>query len=238
MIDEKHVQITIYLSLFVQILTSLLSYDGLKYKLKEKDEVLKDVLRLELIVQLIEAIFYIWVIFALRDLNKMTPRRYIDWVITTPTMLISTIIFMKYQEHKEKNDGTTINFKDFLKDNKQNIYRIIFLNALMLLFGYLGETNKIDKNKSIFIGFIFFFLSFRLIYEEYGKKSILGKKLFQFLVFIWGLYGVTATFGNINKNISYNMLDVVSKNFYGLFIYYKIKEQNKLQYKDKYITQD
>ena len=37
MIDEKHVQITIYLSLFVQILTSLLSYDGLKYKL-EPDE--------------------------------------------------------------------------------------------------------------------------------------------------------------------------------------------------------
>ena len=37
------------------------------------------------------------------DYNKITKRRYIDWVITTPTMLISTIIFMKYVEYKEQN---------------------------------------------------------------------------------------------------------------------------------------
>ena len=32
----------------------------------------------------------------------MTSRRYIDWMITTPTMLISTILFLKYQEKKEE----------------------------------------------------------------------------------------------------------------------------------------
>ena len=32
----------------------------------------------------------------------MTPRRYIDWFITTPTMLISTIIFMEYRKNKEQ----------------------------------------------------------------------------------------------------------------------------------------
>ena len=29
------------------------------------------------------------------------------------------------------------------------------------------------------------------------------------------------------KNISYNLLDIVSKNFYGLFIYYKVIQESK-----------
>ena len=42
-------------------------------------------------------------------------------------------------------------------------------------------------------------------------------------VFIcWFMYGISAMFDPIRKNISYNMLDIVAKNFYGLFIYYKI----------------
>lgn len=231
MIQEKYVKYTIYISLFVQIVTSILSYDGTNYKLLEKDEVLKDVLNLELIVQIIESAFYIWVIFALKDLSKMTSRRYIDWAITTPTMLISTIIFMKYQEHKEKNDGTIITFNGFINDNKSIIIKIVVLNALMLLFGYLGETNKMDKNQCIFIGFIFFLWSFKIIYEEYAKKSNVGKELFKFLLFIWGLYGITATFGDVTKNTSYNILDIISKNFYGLFIYYTIKKISNDTYK-------
>ena len=42
----------------------------------------------------VEAFFYIWVILALKDLKIMTSRRYIDWFITTPTMLVSTIVFL------------------------------------------------------------------------------------------------------------------------------------------------
>jgi len=230
MIKEKYVKYSIYLSLFIQVITSILSYDGNNYKLKETDSVLKDVLKLELIVQVIEAAFYIWVIFSLSDLKGMTSRRYIDWIITTPTMLISTIIFMKYQEHKEKNNGEIVTFTGFLKDNKHIILKIVVLNALMLLFGYLGETNQMDKNKAIFIGFIFFIWCFKTIYDEYGKKSKLGMKLFLFLLVVWGMYGVTATFGDIKKNTSYNVLDIISKNFYGLFIYYTIKKTSSETY--------
>ena len=50
----------------------------------------------------------------------MTQRRYTDWFITTPTMLISTIIFLKYQEYKETQNTEKITFIDFLKKiNKQ-----------------------------------------------------------------------------------------------------------------------
>ena len=103
----------------------------------------------------------------------------------------------------------------------------------MLLFGYLGETGVISKNLSIGIGFIFFGLSFKLIYDEYGSKSELGKKLFYFLLIVWSMYGGAATLDVVSKNISYNLLDIVSKNFYGLFIYYKIREISNENLKDQ-----
>ena len=218
---------TIYASLVVQIITTIISLDGLFKKINIKDFVLKEILVLEGVVQLIESAFYIWVIFAIHNLNKVTPRRYIDWSFSTPIMLTSTIVFMKYQEYREKNINKSFRLLDFFKDNKLNIFKIFVYNGLMLLLGYAGERGIIDKRIGIPLGFVFFYLSFNLIYQEYAKKSKLGKKLFTFLVIVWGLYGVAAMTDLKTKNIAYNMLDIVSKNFYGLFIYYIIIQISK-----------
>ena len=218
---------TIYASLVVQIITTVFSLGGIFTKLKEKDVVLQEILVLEAVVQLIESCFYVWVIFAIHNLNKVTPRRYIDWTFSTPIMLTSTIVFMKYQEYKEKNINKSFRLLDFFKENKSNIVKIFVFNGLMLLCGFLGEAGIIDKRIGIPLGFIFFYLSFNLIYKEYAKKSKLGKKLFTFLVIVWGLYGIAAMTDLKTKNISYNMLDIVAKNFYGLFIYYIILQISK-----------
>ena len=218
---------TIYASLAIQIITTIISLDGLFKKLKQKDLVLKEILVLEGIVQLIESGFYIWVIFAIHDLYKVTPRRYIDWTFSTPIMLISTIVFMKYQEYRENNIDKTFKMFDFFKENKNNIVKIFVYNGLMLLCGFLGEAGIIDKRIGIPLGFVFFYLSFNLIYQEYAKKSELGKKLFTFLVIVWGLYGVAAMTDLKTKNISYNILDIIAKNFYGVFIYYIILQISK-----------
>jgi len=218
---------TIYASLIIQIITTVISLGGLLKKLKEKDYVLKEILVLEAFVQLIESLFYIWVIYAIHNLNKVTPRRYIDWTFSTPIMLTSTIVFMKYQEYKEKGINKSFRLLDFFKENKTNILKIFVFNGLMLLCGFLGEAGIIDKRIGIPVGFIFFYLSFNLIYKEYATKSELGKKLFTFLVVVWGLYGVAAMTDLKTKNISYNILDIVSKNFYGLFIYYMILQISK-----------
>ena len=130
---DTFVSKTIYFSLVVQIITTLVSLEGLFRKINKKDEVLKEILLLEGIVQLIESCFYIWVIFAIHNLNKMTPRRYIDWTFSTPIMLISTIVFMKYQEFKEQNKVTGFKMIDFFKNNKTNIFKIFVYNGLMLL---------------------------------------------------------------------------------------------------------
>ena len=101
MFTKQNVEKTIYYSLAIQIITSLVSLDGINFDLSERDYVLKDVLKLELVVQVVETLFYLWVVFASTDLSSMTPRRYIDWFITTPTMLLSTIIFMEYLKNTE-----------------------------------------------------------------------------------------------------------------------------------------
>ena len=93
---DKLVKQTIYFSLFIQITTTLVSLDGFSYNLLPKDRILKEVLWIEAFVQFVETFFYVWIISSLKNLDKMTPRRYIDWSITTPIMLLSTIIFFKY----------------------------------------------------------------------------------------------------------------------------------------------
>ena len=223
MIKEKLVAKTIYLSLLCQIVTTVISLDGLNYDLAIEDDILKHILILEAFVQFIEAGFYIWVIYALKDLKIMTSRRYIDWFITTPTMLVSTMIFMEYLRKKEENEDI-VDFWEFMKDHKENIIKLVSYNFLMLLFGLLGELNIINNKFAVAIGFGFFILTFKLIYDEYASKTQGGLKLFSFLVSVWSLYGVAALMPIVPKNTMYNMLDIVSKNFYGLFIYYYIRQ--------------
>ena len=100
---DKLVEKSIKISLFVQIVTTLISLDGFTMDLSKNDLILMDILKIETFVQVIEGAFYVWVMYALKDMNKMTPRRYIDWMITTPVMLLSTIIYFKYNEYKEKD---------------------------------------------------------------------------------------------------------------------------------------
>lgn len=226
---DKLVKKTIHFSLFIQIITTLISLDGFSLNIPQQDFILKEILAIETIVQFVEGFFYTWIIFALNDLNKMTPRRYIDWTITTPIMLFSTIIFFKYNELKENGQMTNFTTYEFFQDNKENAIKIFIYNGLMLLCGFLGEIGVIDKRIGIPLGFAFFYKSFETIYTEYAVKTELGKQLFNILAGLWSLYGISAMLPLQQKNIAYNMLDIVAKNFYGLYIYYKIKQ---LQIKD------
>jgi len=221
---DKLVKKTIHFSLFIQILTTIISIDGFSMKLQPNDEILKDILWIETVVQLVEGFFYVWIIFALKDLNKMTPRRYIDWSITTPIMLLSTIIYFKYNELKENGTLQPFTASDFYETNKENIQKMFIYNGFMLLFGFLSEINVIDKRIGIPLGFYFFYKSFSLIYNEYAIKTELGKQLFNVLLSVWSLYGFAAVLPVKQKNISYNILDIFSKNFYGLYIYYRIRQ--------------
>jgi len=93
-------------------------------------------------------------------------------------------------------------------------------NFLMLLFGYLNEINYIDKTTGFILGNIFFYLSFKNIYKYYAKKSKKGRNVYYILLIIWSLYGFAYLLNSKWKNIIYNILDIFSKNFFGLYLYY------------------
>jgi hypothetical protein len=218
------VNFTTDLSIFVQILTGIVSIQGIFVKLPDEHTILNEVLAAETLVQLIELFFYGYFLksMAVASLPQMASIRYFDWVITTPTMLLTTIVYFKYEEYMEKNKGKILHFVDFLKENTQNIITIVVCNFLMLLFGYLGETGAIDMMSSIILGFIFFAYTFYIIYTKYAVKSQQAMKLFNFIFSIWTMYGIAAILGPYQKNIMFNILDIFAKNFFGLYLYYKI----------------
>jgi len=221
---DKLVESTIKFSLCIQIITTLIALDGFNIQLSPNDSILQGILGIETFVQLVEGFFYIWIMFAMNDIHKMTPRRYMDWSITTPIMLISTIIYFKYNQYKEQHIVKPFTLYEFYEEHTENIHTIFIFNGLMLVCGFLGETGIIDKRIGIPLGFFFFYKTFHLIYHEYAKYTDNSIQLFNILTVLWGLYGLAAMFPVVEKNIAYNLLDIVSKNFYGLYIYYKIKE--------------
>jgi len=97
----------------------------------------------------------------------------------------------------------------------------------MLLFGYLVEIGTLSTNIGVSLGFIPFFMMFYLIYENYAKFTDIGLTTFYYFSFIWGLYGIAAFTSYRIKNISYNILDLFSKNFFGIFLAF-ILYQNRL----------
>lgn len=212
---------TVYFSILMQFLTGVVQLDGLFLELPKEHLILKDVLKIETLVQFVEGMFYVWLVFNFKNIKTMASKRYYDWMITTPAMLLATIIYMNYLS---RENSENLSFLKFNIENKVNIIKIFISNALMLLFGYLGEINKISMLKSVGIGTIFFLYTFYVIWNDYAQYSLTGQKLFIFLFIVWGLYAVAAVMTPKYKNIGYNLLDIVSKNFYGLYIYYIIKQ--------------
>jgi len=215
-------------SIIIQIITGI-GLHGVFINLPEKHKILQSILTLEMIVQFIELFFYILILQPMvkSALPQMAAARYIDWVITTPTMLLTAIILFKYEEYLENNIDKKIEFFDFLKTDRDNIVSIFICNFLMLFFGYLGEIGVIDIKVSSILGFIFLGITFYIIYKNYAVKSKNAKKLFYYMFTVWAIYGIAALMTPSTKNIMFNILDIFAKNFMGLYLYYRIKNINK-----------
>lgn len=206
-----------YVSLFIQFITGVISVYGIFIPLPFKDIILRDILILETIVQLIEFIFYAWLVVSFYKIKyEVTYVRYFDWFWTTPVMLLSTIYFFEYVT-KGSTSILEITLKDF-----SYLAWIVLSNFLMLLFGFLGETRKLYKPISLIGGFLFFMITFYLIYTKYVGDSFMNQLLFFCIFFIWALYGVAFMLSYKNKNTMYNILDIFSKNVYSFFIVFKI----------------
>jgi bacteriorhodopsin len=220
-------------SLLIQGITLLLNFGSLATPLQPADAILKEILGLETIVQIIELAFYSWyrVTFFEKG-SELTRFRYYDWFITTPIMLFSTLCFYVYLDYQEKNTKESnesqepVSIQSIFDTYKLPILGIFVLNALMLVFGYLQEINVISIVSSSILGYLSLMGSFGILYTQFVQKVPNQAGLFYIMFFVWSLYGVAAMLPSLAKNISYNILDIFAKNFYGIFLSYIIWQKS------------
>lgn len=141
--NYRMIYISGILSLIVQLIVGVIDSLALKINIASKDELLKDLLKVEIAVQIVEFIFYVWLIYYFNQVSRnITPFRYLDWGVTTPLMLITLSAFLQH-------DGTTTNrLSDFLLNHAASLIYIVLLNAAMLLCGLIGELGYVSPYTS------------------------------------------------------------------------------------------
>ena len=221
----ESVIVTTLTSLIFQIMIGILCIHGLSFELDENKKVLQELLLIETLVQGVEFLFYIFILYTIvtKGVSDVTAIRYFDWFLTTPTMLFTIIVYTVF---KTKNSGI-VSVSSVFQEHWKDIVFIIVCNAMMLIFGYLGEIGVINLYHASVIGFGFLIATFFTIYEKFVKKSDIVKEFF--VIFsIWSLYGIAALLDPVSKNNMYNTLDIFSKNIMGMFLYYQVRNSQKI----------
>lgn len=201
------VQMTFYITYVLLLTTGTIT---LVEAIATNNSVIRHIMNLETCISLIAGYFYSQFINKMntdrgninyKEINEM---RYTDWFITTPIMILVIMLSLGYM-------------------NNQKVHLLIYittalLNFGMLFSGYLGEINTISKSTATIIGFIFFTAMFSIIYISFvhGSKSLFNYTLFGLYFIIWSIYGIVYLFDEENKNIIFNILDLISKCIIGI----------------------
>tara|TARA_B100000886_G_scaffold337931_1_gene299710 strand:- start:2284 stop:2958 length:675 start_codon:yes stop_codon:yes gene_type:complete len=218
----KYLERSYYFSVFVQAITLIIQHAGLNISVEQKHEPLKKALEWEYYVSIVEFATYIWIGSVLYNVDEITPRRYLDWFVTTNILLLTTGILFIYEANKENGFKKIQSGTEIVVENMDTFTKILAGNNLMLLSGFLGETKRINHFTGLFAGLFFFVFQFYIMYEELAKKSNFGIDFFVGFVIIWILYAVAYMTDSETKNIMYNLLDLVSKNAFGVYLLHRI----------------
>ena len=143
--------------------------------------------------------------------KKINDARYVDWMITTPIMLLVLILAFQFNSNIKG-----VKFYDFVL--------ILLLNYGMLGSGYLGELQMINKLLANVIGFVFFSLLYGFMYYKYlfstkNGNNLNNQMLFAAFFILWSFYGIFYLTKDSVKNIGYNILDLMSKCFVGIYFW-------------------
>ena len=226
MTTKQFFHVTLAISIIVQILTGIIDLGAFFIQVPPMYHILKQLLTVELLVQFFEGMFYVWLAYNYTKVLNVTPNRYMDWVISTPTMLITLMIYLIYLKKKVENEINGLDYFTVLKDNSAVVLPVVILNWVMLLFGYLGEMKIIPVLMGVLLGFIPFLIYYYIIYVNFVTENSSGYLLFWYFFFFWSLYGIVAVLPYYLKNACYNILDLFSKNVFGLFLSYIIISGN------------
>jgi hypothetical protein len=208
--------------------------------------VLRTIVWLELIVQAVELTWYSYI--AVMYLSKggvPISYRYFDWMITTPIMMTSILLFVLWDADKDCDNvlgpGSRV----------AALVIIIVMDLLMLLVGYVYEVKdgmawtasmrsffdmllcNMRENVGLYLGFIPFLGIFTPLFIIVGQEKThtgWGTASVVLTFVAWLLYGVVAILGSEQlvtcgllwdeeaRNTAYNVLDIFSKNAVGLIV--------------------
>lgn len=237
-------------SLMFQLTCGLITLYALYIPVKPESNYLYSLAGLDTVVQFIEAFFYLMLLYFGISAARASEIRYFDWFITTPIMILTAVAFffynsnkgrefLKLQETSREDTKSFIQSKiikpmtDFINysNHKLSLATILIANFLMLLTGYIGELGYMSITTATLVGFVFFFIEFYYIYKDfvvpYGDTNTYV--FYAIFTTVWALYGVAYVFSDKVKNISYNLLDLLSKNVYGLLLAYAIYASREVQ---------
>jgi bacteriorhodopsin len=231
---------SLIVSVIIQLTAGLITLYALYIPVKDEFNYLYSLVGLDAIVQFVEAFYYLLFIYYDISASNASKLRYFDWFITTPIMILTAVAFFFYNstqgkdfiKSQPKTREETLKSKllkpmtDFINypNHTWSLVIILISNFLMLLTGYIGEIGLLSILNATIIGFVFFFVEFYYIFKDfvapYGDTNI----YIYYTIFttVWALYGVAYIFNDTIKNISYNILDLISKNIYGLLLAYSI----------------
>ena len=212
----------IYMSFFAAFLalsgTTVITFLATFTETAKENRYLRSALISETCVNVIAGFAYAYFMKYLYEqklaLEDVTSVRYLDWFLTTPLLLVSFALFASYSYDKtDKIDLTPLTY-------------IIVFNLLMLYFGFMGETGKMSRYPAFFLGFISYGLLMYFLYESYVKdKGSANENVFYVFVGVWAMYGFAYLMDVQNKNITYNILDIISKAGFGMLIWLSVTNE-------------
>ena len=206
---DKLVEYSFYLTYAFLVTTGTITFIE---ALRTKNVSMRHILNLETCISIVAAFFYGKFVTEFEkptiDYKSINLNRYVDWAITTPIMLLVLILAFKYNTTQKAQ----VKFTDYLI--------ILALNYGMLGSGYIGDIGKISRITATIIGFIFFGLLYFFLYNTYLNQSNASNKMLYSAFFIlWSLYGVFYLMEQTYRNVGYNLLDLCSKCFVGIYFW-------------------
>ena len=184
----------------------LLGYTGITAieALRTPSVTVRHVMNIETSVSIVASIvyglFYEQVKTGKYDLKTFTHFRYLDWMITTPLIILGLLLF--YNQKLASIPWETYT-------------AIVGLDWAMILAGFLGEEGIISRWSGFWTGFAALFGVFYLMYAKCIPAGSNPAAFFIFM-FLWSMYGVAYMQDEETKNLMYNILDVNSKALFGV----------------------
>ena len=159
--------------------------------LATKDPSIRHILNIETVISIVAGFFYSQFVTLVKDTpnyTKLIQTRYLDWSITTPFMLLSLCLALGYNIRKK------INLWMFLS--------VIFFNYGMLLLGYLGERQLLQKDIAMITSFICFIVMFFIVYWVFikGYSNTVNLVIFFSYILLWSIYGFIYKTNEETKN--------------------------------------